>query len=283
MERLATARHDLAGALLDQNTRAVLAGLIERLPPGNGVDVALHATADGVGLPVELLRLTSATGVDLGALCLRPGVTLRRVVAGAPLTRPVTFPGPLKMLAAVAAPEETTTMSAPLDVEAEMQAVLDAATPLTNVGDQARGVAQVQILEVASPSQIGAALRADAYHHVLHLSAHGSATAVELEDEELRCHPVLVGSAAANRTRMSRVAWWAVAAAVRSPAAGNGRLTVSSAVVAGDLDHHHHCARPRIGMTERLYPTHGRRPPTVAVIATRPRGLVAGPSDHARG
>jgi hypothetical protein len=34
-----------------------------------------------------------------------------------------------------------------------------------------------------------------------------------------RCHPVLAGSAAASRTRMSRAAWWAVRAAARSPGA----------------------------------------------------------------
>jgi hypothetical protein len=51
--------------------------------------------------------------------------------------------------------------------------------------------AQVQILEVASIPQIIEALKADAYH-VLHLSAHGSAETIELEDEDGA--PVLVGA-----------------------------------------------------------------------------------------
>jgi CHAT domain-containing protein len=86
--------------------------------------------------------------------------------------------GPLKVLAAVAAPDETKTRNAPLDVEAEMQAVLDA---VSDVAGDPR--AQVRILEVASLAAIQQALQHDAYH-VLHLSAHGSAEAVELEDED---------------------------------------------------------------------------------------------------
>ena len=91
--------------------------------------------------------------------------------------------GPLKVLAAVAAPEETRTASPPLDTEAEMAAVLDAVAGIAAGG-------QVRILEVASLPAIRAALEHDAYH-VLHLSAHGSAEAVELEDED--GNPVTVG------------------------------------------------------------------------------------------
>ena len=64
-----------------------------------------------------------------------------------------------------------------------MQAVLDA------VGAVADPHAQVRILEVASLAAIRQALAEDAYH-VLHLSAHGSPEAVELEDED--GGPVLV-------------------------------------------------------------------------------------------
>ena len=87
-------------------------------------------------------------------------------------------PGPLKILAAVAAPDETATRNAPLNVEREMGAVLGAVS-----GVVAATQAQVRILEVASLTAIRAALAADEYH-VLHLSAHGSADAVELEDED---------------------------------------------------------------------------------------------------
>ena len=92
--------------------------------------------------------------------------------------------GPLKILAAVAAPDESKTANVPLDVEAEMQAVLDAVS-----GVAGGPLAQVRILEVASLAQIRRALERDVFH-VLHLSAHGSAQSVELEDEDGT--PVLV-------------------------------------------------------------------------------------------
>jgi hypothetical protein len=117
-----------------------------------------------------------------------PGVSVYRRLAGPPggsaadpaAVRPAPpgSAGPLKILAAVAAPDETRTPNPPLDVEAEMQAVLEAV-------DEVAGhpQAQVRILEVASLAQIREALRRDAFH-VLHLSAHGSSESVELEDED---------------------------------------------------------------------------------------------------
>ncbi|MGH4023476.1 MAG: CHAT domain-containing protein, partial [Pseudonocardiaceae bacterium] len=155
-----------------------MADLLHRLAPGTVVDVVWEAEGVALDLPVELLRLTAASGEDLGPLALRSGVTVRRRVAGTAGVEPRSLPGPLKILAAVAAPDETLTSNAPLDTEAEMQAMLDA---VTGVAGDPR--AEVQILEVASISQIIAALRADAYH-VLHLSAHGSADSIELEDED---------------------------------------------------------------------------------------------------
>ena len=53
--------------------------------------------------------------------------------------------------------------------------------------------AQVRILEVASLAQIRQALERDVFH-VLHLSAHGSATSVELEDEDGNPVPVTARS-----------------------------------------------------------------------------------------
>jgi hypothetical protein len=128
-ERLATAGQKLAGALFDEESARVVAGLVDRLPPGDGVDIVLCGDGPVVGLPLELLRLPTVGGRDGGPLCLRPGVTLARQVTTAPSGACGTLPGPLKILAAVSAPEETRTSSVPLDVEAEMQAVLDAVAP----------------------------------------------------------------------------------------------------------------------------------------------------------
>jgi hypothetical protein len=85
----------------------------------------------------------------------------------------------LKVLVAVAAPSETKTTNTPLDVEAEMQAVLDSVTGPT----AGREPGQVRILEVASLSAIREALTAEEFH-VLHLASHGSPESVELEDED---------------------------------------------------------------------------------------------------
>lgn len=185
-DRMLSAGRHLAEAVFDERSQHLVADVVDRLPPGDWVDVVWAGDGPALGLPVELLRLTTAAGEDLGPLALRAGVTVLRRVPDAPRIEPIPAPGPVKILAAVAAPDESLTENKPLDTEAEMQAVLDA---VTDVAGDPR--AQVQILEVASVQQIVAALRADAYH-VLHLSAHGSRDSLELEDEDGR--PVSVGT-----------------------------------------------------------------------------------------
>ena len=126
--------------------------------------MVLSADGAALSLPVELIRLAQDWRWEVGPLGLLaagqrvptprgagPGsggaarTRLRLAAAGTP--------GPLKVLAAVAAPDETTTRNAPLDTEAEMQAVLDAVT-----GVAADAGAQVRILEVASLPHIRQAL-----------------------------------------------------------------------------------------------------------------------------
>ena len=196
--RMAEAGRRLAGVLFDETGQRALAAAVDRLPPGDTVEVVLSAAGPLLSLPVELIRLATEAGGEVGPLGLQAGVSVcRRPAAiadgggrtsgpGEALPAPAGLPGPLKVLAAVAAPDETKTENVPLDVEAEMQAVLDA------VGEVAGGPAQVRILEVASLAQIRQALERDVFH-VLHLSAHGSATAVELEDEDDSPVPVTAG------------------------------------------------------------------------------------------
>ncbi|MGW4213834.1 CHAT domain-containing protein [Lentzea sp. NPDC004789] len=173
-ERLIALGRSLWQALLDEPTGRRLEELIERGLVGSVVDVVVHLTESLSTLPVELMRLPSGRPVAMAA-----GVRLTRRMAGVDRTPAPPLPGPLKILAAVAAPDETATASPPLDVEAEMQALLDAVSDL----DLGPAGAQVRFLEVASLPEIGRALAADQYH-VLHLSAHGSASSVELEDED---------------------------------------------------------------------------------------------------
>ena len=193
-ERLAGAGRALAGVLMGLETQAMLAGLAEGISAEDTAEVVLCADRDALGLPVELLRLRTRSGGEVGPLGLLPAVSVcrrRQAWRGesdVPPPRPEPrggLAGPLKVLAAVAAPEETRTASPPLDAEAEMAAVLDAVAPVTAAGT----ATQVRILEVASLPAIRQALTQDAYH-VLHLSAHGSPEAVELEDED--GNPVLV-------------------------------------------------------------------------------------------
>lgn len=71
-----------------------------------------------------------------------------------------------------------------------MQAVLDAVHSLRTAGGEVDG--QVRVLEVASLDQLREALIQDAFH-VLHLSAHGTPTTVELENEDGAATPVETG------------------------------------------------------------------------------------------
>ena len=177
-EQMADAGRRLAHAILDDESQRELAVRLQELPPGATAEVVLVADGDALSLPVELIRL-ACDAVEAGPLGLLPNVSTTRRIAGtsggAP---PAPAPGPLKILAAVAAPDETATPNAPLDIEREMEAMLAAVSGVAGTTQ-----AQVRILEVASLAAIREALAADAYH-VLHLSAHGSPDAVELEDED---------------------------------------------------------------------------------------------------
>ncbi len=184
--RLSQAGHRLREALLDADAARRLTELIDTSPFGTAVDVVVEADGPAVlALPYELLRLA-----DGRLLATMPGVRFTRRVAGLRRAATGPLPGPLKILVAVAAPEETRTRNPPLDVEAEMQAIIDAVR-----GVAGSGAAQVTILEVAGLKQIADALSGqstdgDDFYHVLHLSAHGSASEVELEDEDGNPVPV---------------------------------------------------------------------------------------------
>ena len=169
--RLIDAGRRLMAALLDDDGLAQVVELIDRSPIGEVVEVVVVAEGAALALPYELLRLPRQK-----LLATVPGVRMRRRVRGIDRTATPPLPGPLKILVAVGAPTET--KNAPLDVEAEMQAILDALA-----GIEVSQPAQVKILEVAGPEEITAALKADRYH-VLHLSAHGSPSSIELEDED---------------------------------------------------------------------------------------------------
>ncbi|MGH4022226.1 MAG: SEFIR domain-containing protein, partial [Pseudonocardiaceae bacterium] len=121
-EWMLSAGWQLAAAVFDERSQQLVGELLDRLPPGDWVDVVWVAEGPALDLPVELLRVTAASGEDLGPLALRAGVTVLRRVPASRALEPTALPGPLKILAAVAAPEESRTSNTPLDTEAEMQA-----------------------------------------------------------------------------------------------------------------------------------------------------------------
>ncbi|WP_426512317.1 CHAT domain-containing protein [Dactylosporangium sp. McL0621] len=166
--RLARLGQRLSGALFDADALDYVTVLLTAGVDGTVLDVVVEGDGPAHELPFELLRLT-----DQRVLVGVGGVRLTRMVTGVRVPSHPASPGPLKILVAVGAPERTA--NPPLDVEAEMQAIVSVAGGV--------GRAELTILEVAGVAEIAAALRGDAYH-VLHLSAHGSPYGVELEDRD---------------------------------------------------------------------------------------------------
>jgi len=171
------------GALcLPGDSGAALADLIDGCALGTMVEVVFTADrSDLLGLPLEALRLP-----DGRLLAVQPKVVTYRRPAGTAAKPAEPLAGPLKILVAVGAPDESKTASAVLDLEHELQNILDAVEEpgrLENV--------QVRILEIGHPKEIRRAFEADAYH-VLHLSCHGGPGILELEDQD--GHPVTVSA-----------------------------------------------------------------------------------------
>ena len=77
-ERMADAGRRLAGMLFDEAAQQLLAGVVDRLPPGDAVEVTLDAAGPLLSLPVELIRLGTEAGGEVGPLALQAGVSVCR-------------------------------------------------------------------------------------------------------------------------------------------------------------------------------------------------------------
>src|SRR5262249_15545936 len=128
-----------------------------------------------LAMPFEAARLA-----DGRVLALEPGVRVLRRFTPASSTGIAPLAGPLRLLVAVGAPDEGQTANVMLDHEAELQTILDAVEPARQQDNTT-----VRILEVAHPHEIQRALLAQPYH-VLHISGHGRAGMIEMEDEDGR-------------------------------------------------------------------------------------------------
>jgi hypothetical protein len=168
----------LAALCFPEDSGAAVAALIDGSGRLAGTTVEVCWEADRpelLGLPFEAACLP-----DGRVLALQPTVTMLRRPLDLAGKNGDALAGPLKILAAVAAPDEDVRASFALDQERELQNILDAVEPARRHDN-----CDVRILEVGHPKVIGDAIAADAYH-VLHLSCHGLPGALELEDEEGR-------------------------------------------------------------------------------------------------
>ena len=192
--RIPGARHASAAeiaAARDRDLRELGRAVGRVLFPGP-IEPALIETLDRAAAANEQVDLTIETA-DPALICipfeaasftngripaLEPGVRMSRFLAGCGAQKPVPRAGPLKILVAIAAPDENKSRNSVLGYERETQSILDSTEEAQRLGN-----ANVRILEVGSLQEIQRALKQDACH-VLHLSGHGSAGMIELEDED---------------------------------------------------------------------------------------------------
>ena len=173
---LAELGRELAKVCLPGESGQVLAELVSGSPVGTTVEVCFEANHPVLlGLPFEALRLPGDV-----LLSVEANVIMLRRPTGIKPTDFSPLAGPLKILAAVGAPDEEHTSSTVLDIERELGNILNALEDARRDDNAA-----VRILEVGNPEVIGAAIERDVYH-VLHISCHGMPGKLELEDEEGR-------------------------------------------------------------------------------------------------
>ena len=166
----------LCGVCLPGDAAEALLNMVDGCPVGTTVEVWFEASdPELLGLPFETLRLPGDR-----LLATVPSVVMARRPIGLQHAYRQPLPGPLKILIAVAAPDEELTTSVVLDQERELQNILDA----TEAAQRSENV-EVRILEVGHPEVMAAAIERDSYH-VLHISCHGMPGRLELEDEEGR-------------------------------------------------------------------------------------------------
>ncbi len=80
-DRMVEAGRRLAGMLMDEAAQRAVAAELDRLAPGDTVEVVLAAAGPLLSLPIELIRLVRDGG-ETGPLGLMPGVSVYRRPAG---------------------------------------------------------------------------------------------------------------------------------------------------------------------------------------------------------
>ena len=163
----------LPGAVGEALTRILAKARSQTVPVEFAVD--LTECPELRGLPWEGLR---HPGVD-GPLALHPLVTFYRLAVASPTPRRVE--GPLRIVVAIAAPLDG---EPELDYESELRNIVS-----SSVREAKAGGAEVRIVTFATTAEIKKALDAGDVH-VLHISCHGSAGRLVLENENGRARLV---------------------------------------------------------------------------------------------
>lgn len=159
----------LPPALADPLGRA----LVRAGSANQGLRLGIEVDGDLARLPWEALPTPGAAR----PLALHPLVDVYRCSPGAAVRA---VPGPLRILVAIASPDDT---KAVLDYEAELRNVLAA------VRSARAGAAHVRVVRFGSTAAIRAALQAEEFH-ILHLSAHGGPGSVVMESDDGRAQTV---------------------------------------------------------------------------------------------
>lgn len=180
VQRAADLRHlgeQIGQALFPDEVDAALTEFLkDATANASPAEIVIEAEGELLSIPFEAARLRNGV-----APAMHPLVRFSRRLTrdGQPKLEPKSVPpGPFKVLVAVGHPDETKTKNAVLDYEREVQAILDALGQAVELKGS-----QVRWLEVGSLAAIGEALREDSYH-VLHVSGHGGAGTIELEDHQ---------------------------------------------------------------------------------------------------
>ena len=163
----------LPGAVGEALTQILTKARSQTVPVEFAVD--LTECPELRGLPWEGLR---HPGVD-GPLALHPLVTFYRLAVASPTPRRVK--GPLRIVVAIAAPLDG---EPELDYESELRNIVS-----SSVREAKAGGAEVRIVTFATTAEIKKALDAGDVH-VLHISCHGSAGRLVLENENGRARLV---------------------------------------------------------------------------------------------
>ena len=163
----------LPGAVGEALTRILTKARSQTIPVEFAVDLT-ECPEELRGLPWEGLRHPE---VD-GPLALHPLVVFYRLAVASPTPRRVE--GPLRIVVAIAAPLDG---EPKLDYESELRNIV------TSVREARAGGAEARIVTFATTAEINKALGAGDVH-VLHISCHGSAGRLSLEDENGSARPV---------------------------------------------------------------------------------------------